>query len=365
MKLIRETFDNIEHYFNTINTRTINRVFAPRSSHPASNDSDYDFTYTHSYAEAEDIARRGYKEGLDKLQAANTKSRHLQSASKPLPMNGIVGYAPHVPNAIAGVPLSMINKQETEQKAKVISILYYMGGSCNVDAYEFVKAGKNIMNVVYSLELQGYRVALYVLTTFCKNSEYAINTVQVKHWRQPSNPLKIAYPLIHPSYFRRHGFRWLETQPNLTDDGFIYGYGKPLDKMQGNNPNARRTWLKEQGLLQAGWYYTERIEARKAEASELIKLMGIHDGTEAKAPKKNKPVIGVDLGSSDGDGFRIPEMPRKPYEPQPIPPRAMGARFEDMGLPRIPVPERDDLPAFTPADLRLTAEELYRKRRRN
>jgi len=341
MKLIYETFDTLEQYTDTIESRPTNRVFVHKGS-LSSDDRDYDFSLTHSYAEAGDLARRGYKEGLDNLEAANVKSRHMESAPKPLPVNGIVGYAPHVPNAIAGVPLSMISKQDVEQKAKVISILYYMGGSCYIDAREFVEAGKNIMNVVYTLELQGYRVALYILTTFCRNSEYALCSVQVKHWRQPSNPLKIAYPLIHPSFFRRHGFRWLETHPELTDREFIHGYGTPLDKSEGNNPDARRTWLRNKGILKAGWFYTERIEAKRAEASELIKIMGITD-TPAKPEKKSKP---------------IPQ----PYAAEPTPPRGMGARFEDMGLPKYMEPERGDLPEFTPADLRLSAEDLFRKR---
>lgn len=346
MKIIYEHFDSLGRYLETIENRKPNRVFSGYSLH--SKDRDRDFTLTDSYEEANELARVGYKEGLDKLKAANSKTRHMGSAPKALPVTSVVGFAPHVPNAITGVPCSMITTQKVEQKAKVISILYYMGGACHVNAREFVEAGKNILNVIYSLELQGYRVALNVLTSFCEDNEYALCSVQVKHWRQPSNPLKISYPLIHPSFFRRHGFRWLETQPELTASGFTCGYGRPLEVVEGRNANDRRRWLREQGILQDGWFYTERDEARRNEADELIKAMGITDGSGAKAPSKP---------SRKTPPKAVEYKPSGRYEPE----RGMGLRFEDMKLPEpFEIPE-DDMPDFSPADLRLPPEALYKK----
>lgn len=344
MKLIHEHFDSLGRYLGVIENRKPNRVFTGQSLH--SNDRDRSFTLTESYAEACELARDGYKEGLDKLQAVNRKTRHMGSAPKALPVTSVVGFAPHVPNAITGVPCSMIATQKVEQKAKVISILYYMGGSCNVNAKEFVEAGKNIMNVVYTLELQGYRVALNLLTCFCESNERALCTVQVKHWRQPSNPLKISYPLIHPSFFRRHGFRWLETQPELTERGFICGYGLPLERAEGSSADARRRWLKEQGILQEGWFYTEREEARRNEADELIKVMGIGAVPNRKAVSKPK-------AQESAKEYK----PSGRYETE----RGMGLRFEDMKLPEpFELPD-DDMPDFSPADLRLPPEALYKK----
>jgi len=277
MRLVFEEYDSLSKYLETISKREPNNVFKHETL--SSQKSDREFSLTGSYEEALTLAKVGYKEGLDKIEAANKKSRHTEAAPKAMPAVGPVGYAPHVPNAITGVPFSMITKTQIEQKAKVISILYYMGGHCGIDTSEFVKAGKNILNVIHTLEVQGYRVALYVMTAYCKSGEYAINRVQIKHWRQPSNPLKVSYPLIHPSYFRRNGFRWLETVPELKAD-FTYGYGRPLEGAVGNenNANDRRKWLKEQGILQDGWFYTERIEARDNEAEKLIEKMGIVNG---------------------------------------------------------------------------------------
>lgn len=346
MKIIYEHFDSLGRYLETIENRKPNRVFVGHEL--SSREGGRSFSLTGSYEEATELARTGYKEGLDKLKAANSKARHMGSAPKALPVTSVVGFAPHVPNAITGVPCSMIATQKVEQKAKVISILYYMGGACHVNAKEFVEAGKNILNVIYTLELQGYRVALNVLTNFCETSERALCSVQIKHWRQPSNPLKISYPLVHPSFFRRHGFRWLETQPELSDMSFPIGYGRPLEGVEGSNADARRRWLKEQGILQDGWFYTERDEARKNEADELIKVMGINGGAGAKSPSKS-----TRKSRLKADGYK----PAGRYEPE----RGMGLRFDDMKLPEpFEIPE-DDLPDFSPEDLRLPPEALYKK----
>lgn len=346
MRVIHEHFDSLGQYLETIKNRKPNKVFTGQELFSESGGRK--FTLTDSYKEADDLARIGYKEGLDQLQAVNKKTRHIGSAPKALPATSAVGFAPHVPNAITGVPCSMITTQKVEQKAKVISILYYMGGACRVGADEFVAAGKNILNVIYTLELQGYRVALNVLTNFCEGDERALCTVQIKNWRQPSNPLKISYPLIHPSFFRRQGFRWLETQPEITEKSFPSGYGRPLDVAEGKTTDDRRRWLKEAGILQDGWFYTERKEAQKLEADELIKAMGIGavpDKTKASKPKRQP---------------RAEYKPSGSYEPE----RGMGLRFDDMELGEPFEYPEDGEPEFSPEDLRLPPEELYKKLRR-
>lgn len=344
MKLIYEHFDSLGQYLDVIGKRRPNRVFEGHEL--SSKENGRSFSLTGSYEEADELARAGYKEGLAELRAANRKTRHMGSAPKALPVTDVVGFAPHVPNAITGAPCSMITTRKTEQKAKIISILYYMGGACIVDAKEFVEAGKNVLNVVYTLELQGYRVALNVLTNFCEGKERALCAVQVKHWRQPSNPLKISYPLVHPSFFRRHGFRWLETQPELTDQSFTIGYGRPLEAVEGKSADERRRWLKAQGVLQDGWFYTERAEAKANDADGLIKIMGIgaaSDKKRADRPKRRDP----------GKAYN----PAARYETE----RGMRLRFDEMDLPEPSEVPEDGMPDFSPADLRLPPEALYKK----
>jgi len=271
-QVVVEEFGSLGQYIDVIGKRKLNKVFSERD-YLASEDNNYDFRRTHTYEESVELATNGYKEGLDKLAAVDAKLKHLGKANRNLPSVDFVGYVPHVANAIAGVPKTMITSAKVEQKAKVVSLLYSFGDSSSEKADNFITAGKNLLNVIYTLEIQGYRVALNVLTACTRNEQTMINAVQIKNWRQPSNPLKMSYPLIHPSYFRRTGFKWIETQPELEDYSFQLAYGKPLRLKY--NTEQQIKLLTDNGVLKKDWFFIDYKDALHNSAEELIKLLGI------------------------------------------------------------------------------------------
>lgn len=274
---ITETFNGVHEFLNVIGKREPNKVFKGQSL--SSEENDYDFTMTNDYAESEELMGAGYKEGLNNLNKCKTvKINHTTNIRKNIPQTGIVGYAPHVPNAIAGVPQSMISSQRIEQKAKVLTIVYDCGAHAKVKAERFVTAGRHMLDLVQMLELQGYRVRVDIQEAFCTHKEKAICRITVKNHRQPINPLKISYLMLHPSFFRRQGFKWLETVPELTNDSFIDAYGRPLFylvNIHGASTDEIRQYLHERNLLENGTFFTNFYEAEKHTADELVHLMGI------------------------------------------------------------------------------------------
>lgn len=275
-KFIIEDFEGVSQFLKTIGTRKCNTVFAGHSQ--SSNDSGDSFTMTSSYAESEALMASGYAKGLEDLKGA--KGKKMQTASnavKSIPHTSVVGYVPNIPNAIMGRPDTMIASERVKMKSKIVRILYNFTASCTVDASRFVTAGRNLLELITMLELQGYRVQLDICNSFCRSSQIAFCRVKVKDFRQPLNPLKISYPLLHPSYFRRQGFRWLETCPEVTDKGFPSGYGSPLryKNPYGETTSACRRYLKEQGILQDGYFFTDFYEAEKSTGEELARQMGI------------------------------------------------------------------------------------------
>ena len=274
---VTETFNGVHEFLNVIGKREPNNVF--KNEIPSSEFSSSDFTMTESYAESVEIMSTGYKEGLDNLKKCKgTKVNHTGNVRKHIPQAGIVGYAPHVPNAIAVVPQSMITSQKIEQRAKVLTIVYDCGAHSGVAAKKFVKAGRNILDLVMMLELQGYRVRVDIQEAFCTHKEKAICRITVKNHRQPINPLKISYLMLHPSFFRRQGFKWLETVPELTNSSFTSGYGRPLYfqlDVNGASTDEIRQYLKKHDLLEDGTFFTDFYEAVNHSAEELIQLMGI------------------------------------------------------------------------------------------
>ena len=274
---VTETFNGVHEFLNIIGKREVNKVFEGYSL--SSEECNYAFTMTNDYAESEELMSKGYKDGLNDLKKCKgMKVNHTGIASKNIPQTGIVGYAPHVPNAIAGVPQSMICSQKIEHRAKIMTIVYDRSASANVKAEEFVKAGRNILDLVMMLELQGYRVRVDIQFAHCTYQERAICRITVKNLRQPINPLKTSYLLLHPSFSRRQGFRWLETVPELSNTKFTSGYGRPLYYFlddDGASTDKIRQYLRKHDLLEDGTFFTNFYEAVDHTAEELVQLMGI------------------------------------------------------------------------------------------
>jgi hypothetical protein len=271
MDNVVEKFNSLTEYIDVIGKRKTNRLFEDHQL--GSIDNDYNFSLTNSYEESVELALNGYKEGLDKMMSSGVKINHIGKAKKHLPTVDVVGFAPHIPNAITGIPKSMINTSAVEQKAKVLTILYYNANSAKIEADDFIKAGKNMLNLITSLETQGYRVGLNCINTFCED-QWATVAVQIKNWRQPSNPLKIAYPFLHPSFLRRNGLRWLETHFNITDCKFLCAYGSPIHSLLRTRED-RIKYYREIGVLQQDWFYVDMKDAVNRSVEELVELIGI------------------------------------------------------------------------------------------
>ena len=111
---------------------------------------------------------------------------------------------------------------------------------------------------------------------FCLSTQKAMCIINVKDYRQPINPIKVSYLLINSSFFRRQAFMWLETQPELTNNEFYYGYGQALyHSVGGCNVDRVRKWLGEQKVLEKEAYYTSFYEIESITTEELMKNMGL------------------------------------------------------------------------------------------
>lgn len=273
LREVIENFDNYGEFLNTIRTRGVNSVFQGRER--ASETGSSSFTGSNSFSFADDLAVNGYPEGLENMQ--RLKKSELKSysgnSSKVQPSLETHGFAPHVPNAILGLPKSMISRKQKPIKDKVISILYHVGAVCSMSQCDLAKAGKNVLDICRNLELEGYRVAIHAMWRTYER-EVATTTIKIKDWRQQPNWLKLAYPMSHPSFLRRHCFRWLESMPELQDARFPSGYGQSAGTKF--SPDELREELTRAGFLDKKTFFTCVEEARVYDdISELTKKMGI------------------------------------------------------------------------------------------
>lgn len=252
MKVNKEHFDSIAELLAILGERPNNEAMRGERS---SQTSDREFTDTKNYEEAIELITKGWDKPLEEIKSSTTKNIKTNvTRQKALPSTGIVGYVPCVPNALLGVPNSMIKTDRTPSKVKAITLTYGISVNCGWSAKEITKCGITALNIVNDLELEGYRVGLNIEFMCAKSSsdkELSIATVKIKDWRQPMDIKKMAFPLVHPSMFRRFGFKWLETCPQVTDRSYSSGYGRPLSN---DSYESQLKIYNENGVLGANEY---------------------------------------------------------------------------------------------------------------
>lgn len=231
MYILREDFSSFTQLLKTLDERPNNHFMRNEDS---SHSNGKDFTGTDSYDEAVDLLVHGYTDKLGDIKRGLLNSKRLTSKMyakipHPIPANHVAGFVPNIPNALKGLPESMITLNRLPQKRKTLSVLYNMDGSCGVPAQVFVDAGVALVSAINLIETSGIQVNLRV--AFCsssKNDEVTFPTLLVKSFGERFNLQKICFPLIHPSMFRRLGFKYLETSP-FSKENYCWGYGRPTE----------------------------------------------------------------------------------------------------------------------------------------
>lgn len=265
-KIIKEHFTSIHQMLNVINNRPNNDIMRYEDSSKSGSKS---FTGTRDWEEANSLFEHGYTEILPEIKAGVAAGiKKTETIQKRRTSTGVVGYAAHVPNAIMGLPNSMIYTQANPQKIKAVSIVYNICENCGTDAQEFIDSGIAVLNVINRLELNGCRVNLKILY-FCgkEDNEYCFGSVDVKDFREHMDLQKLCFPVAHPSMFRRFGFKWLETCKGLTNRYWKNGYGRSIHD---------ESFVKDNYLQENEFYmdlhYTKKY---KYDANKIIESMNI------------------------------------------------------------------------------------------
>ena len=243
--IIKEHFNSIEEMLNKLKTREKNSIMKYKDG---SVTNDYGFCKTSSYEDAENLIQFGYSDPLNEIKS-KIKINGLNTTTIKFE-NNVYGYIPNVPNAIQGLPNSMINITSQPKKINVIDIIYCPVGNASVGSSEFIEAGIKILNVINTLELNKIKVRLRssILCAYSED-EITLATLQLKNYNEKLNLLKMCFPLAHPSFLRRFGFRWLETTPEITDDKWEWGYGKSLRKNSEEIKILKKSLNKHEKLL--------------------------------------------------------------------------------------------------------------------
>ena len=180
----------------------------------------------------------GDKMNADKLNEAlrKIKAQGKGNETRNKLYNSPCGFMPIVPKVLAGDPQNMLAiRKERYNSTKVLNVAYNVAVDCTRTTEDLIKTAAKVANVIASLEKNGYRVNLYAYSCG-RDFEYNYYSllVKIKDSGKYLDTLRIAYPLINPSFLRRHIFAFLER---LNGYGLYSGYSEVL------NDNTAKSYL--------------------------------------------------------------------------------------------------------------------------
>lgn len=233
-KTVVERFDNVSLFWAGINGKETQKAFKPQEASLGTGKFRFDFTGTNNIEEATKLLLEGDRQNADKvLQSVMAIKRQVGKETKRQRVGtGVVGFAPNVPNFLAGVPRNMITATPSKRKDKIINLVYNIGAGCTIEKETLQQAVINLAGAIVALEAGGARVQVFANWTVYETKRgggkhFTSLFVKIKSAAQPLDVLKMVYPLGHPSMLRRHAFRWMEITKDIPDC-FRGGYGSQV-----------------------------------------------------------------------------------------------------------------------------------------
>lgn len=229
-KILINVFSNISEYYNFCK-KTPRRFEADNASEDTGGDRDR-WTGTKTLEEAYELLVNGdekiFEEILSKKNKIDITKVLGNKIGKNRPFSDVIGFQADVPSYLKGIPTSMINQKPLKISQKILNIFIDGAVSAGVSPTKIREAGVIYASVIDILEKRGYRCNLYIIEGSEYNGWDYYAITRVKTDREPFNLKKLAFPIAHPAYFRRIGFKWIESC-NIPVEPTSFGYGKPID----------------------------------------------------------------------------------------------------------------------------------------
>ena len=213
-KVIFNKFNSVEEFANWLQ---VTPQTANGKEFDVSNTiSEYytDFSGTESFEEAQNLLKCGDKENANKITAAirKIKAQGKGNEKRNKLYNSPCGFMPIVPKVLAGDPQNMLAiRKERYNSTKVLNVAYNVAVDCTRTIEDLIETAAKVANVIASLERNGYRVNLYAYACGMDiKSNYYSLLVKIKDSGKYLDTLRIAYPLVNPSFYRRHVFGYME-----------------------------------------------------------------------------------------------------------------------------------------------------------
>ena len=210
-KVIFNKFDSVEQFSNWLQV-TPQTAKGKRYNYSANSSSR--FTGTENFEEAQNLLMYGDKVNAEKINATirKIKAQGKGNETRNNLHNSPCGFLPIVPKVLAGDPQNMLAiKKQRYNSTKVLNIAYNVAVASAITTEETTETAAKVANVIATLEKSGYRVNLYAFSCGrdLKYNYYSL-LVKIKDSGKYLDTLRIAYPLVNPSFYRRHIFGYME-----------------------------------------------------------------------------------------------------------------------------------------------------------
>lgn len=225
-KDIVEIFDSPITFVETINKRERNKasIEADAKSSQREGEKAKKFTGTQTYEEANGLFYTGVEKDiklLDEQIKLNMQNYDHKMTSR---YNfDYVGGGYSLGRYLANCPSCMVRRAKVKREKPTISIMYNFGVDFSVKKDNILKVNSKLLSAIKIIEQKGIKVNLYVLGASKHYTQKLFMVVKVKDATTPINLTTMSYVLIHPSFTRRHWFKWVETVSGLKK--FCGGYG--------------------------------------------------------------------------------------------------------------------------------------------
>jgi DNA-binding protein len=261
---------------------------SPRGSSKKTN--NYDFTGTHSFEEAVELAEKGWKEGASRVESlrAAIAAPILQGLEKVVEFNVAPGEWVDPDRFLSGQAEVFGSLVDTESfsvsaRGKYAHFVVSAAFSASVDKANIQARGATIAAAVDILEAVGYRVKVTVIQSIygynSKSSKVLSVSTTIKEHEAPLDIDSIAFSLTHASFLRRIIFGVEECQKEeiLKGWGFAgYGsYGIPTNEYPSTlvDDNEEPTYF--ECMFHNNPAYNN-VTACRATVVEICKKYGIH-----------------------------------------------------------------------------------------
>lgn len=230
--VVYEQYNSIGELLKVIKERPVQAGFEYHQSSQKRGDKGW--YGTSSYAEAEELLINGWDKYLAEIRkdviGSSLNKIEQGILNKRRPQISVVGFTPHIPNAILGLPQSMIDIKQEPQKVKTITLIFNTSVTAEWEPKQVLKSGIAVLRLVNKIERDGVKVRLVneFKSSRGRNSDLGIVRVILKDFKDHLDLKKIAFPFSNVGMMRRIGFKWLETVPAMRNghkwvSGGFYG----------------------------------------------------------------------------------------------------------------------------------------------